>query len=220
MRLKYIIIFMICCVLFVLSPPFPNQNPLTAVFRVTEEPAVIVRGTSGSALTVNISFGDVEVEQWIQELSKPYPLLFVDMEWAERFPETVRLISEKNIPVGLLGHEGKDYEQNIPLFIDQVQRFELLFGKKPLWFRTMDEIFPQSLHMALWEAEVNALGSSVVWKGGNPPPVLEGEILSVPHHRSDRIELAELKRLADTRTFITMEDMLFQTKAKVKKIPN
>jgi len=220
MRLKYIIIFMICCVLFVLSPPFPNQNPLTAVFRVTEEPAVIVRGTSGSALTVNISFGDVEVEQWIQELSKPYPLLFVDMEWAERFPETVRLISEKNIPVGLLGHEGKDYEQNIPLFIDQVQRFEILFGKKPLWFRTMDEIFPQSLHMALWEAEVNALGSSVVWKGGNPPPVLEGEILSVPHHRSNRIELAELKRLADTRTFITMEDMLFQTKTKVKKIPN
>jgi hypothetical protein len=220
MRLKYIIIFMICCVLFVLSPPFPNQNPLTAVFRVTEEPAVIVRGTSGSALTVNISFGDVEVEQWIRELSKPYPLLFVDMEWAERFPETVRLISEKNIPVGLLGHEGKDYEQNIPLFIDQVQRFELLFGKKPLWFRTMDEIFPQSLHMALWEAEVNALGSSVVWKGGNPPPFLEGEILSVPHHRSNRIKLAELKRLADTRTFITMEDMLFQTKAKVKKIPN
>ena len=142
MRLKYIIIFMICCVLFVLFPPFPNQNPLTAVFRVTEEPAVIVRGTSGSALTVNISFGDVEVEQWIQELSKPYPLLFVDMEWAERFPETVRLISEKNIPVGLLGHEGKDYEQNIPLFIDQVQRFEILFGKKPLWFRTMDEDFP------------------------------------------------------------------------------
>jgi hypothetical protein len=219
MRLKYIIIFMICCVLFVLSPPFPNQNPLTAVFRVTEEPAVIVRGTSGSALTVNISFGDAEVEQWIQELSKPYPLLFVDTEWAERFPETVRLISEKNIPVGLLGHEGKDYEQNIPLFIDQVQRFEILFGKKPLWFRTMDEIFPHSLHMALWEAEVNALGSSVVWKGGNPPPVLEGEILSVPHHRSNRIKLAELKRLADTRTFITMEDMLFQTKAKVKKIP-
>ena len=217
MRLKYIIIFMICCVLFVLSPPFPNQNPLTAVFRVTEEPAVIVRGTSGSALTVNISFGDVEVEQWIQELSKPYPLLFVDMEWAERFPETVRLISEKNIPVGLLGHEGKDYEQNIPLFIDQVQRFEILFGKKPLWFRTMDEIFPQSLHMALWEAEVNALGSSVVWKGGNPPPVLEGEILSVPHHRSNRIELAELKRLADTRTFITMEDMLFQTKDQSEK---
>ena len=28
------------------------------------------------------------------------------------------------------------------------------------------KIFPQSLHMALWEAEVNALGSSVVWKGG------------------------------------------------------
>ena len=36
---------MICCVLFLLlSPAFPNQIPLIAVFRVTEEPAVIVRG--------------------------------------------------------------------------------------------------------------------------------------------------------------------------------
>jgi hypothetical protein len=72
----------------------------------------------------------------------------------------------------------------------------------------------------LWEAEVNALGSSVVWKGGNPPPVTEGEILSVPHHRGDRIEFAELKRLDDARTFSSVEDMLFQTKVKVKKIPD
>ena len=107
MRNKYMITAMICCVLFSCSfPPLPKQISLLSVFRVTEEPAVIVRGASGSALTVNISFGDVEVEQWIQEFSKPYPLLFVDMKWAERFPETVRLIKEKNIPVGLLGDEG------------------------------------------------------------------------------------------------------------------
>src|SRR6185437_4236331 len=120
MRFKYLMIIVICCGLFLLSPPLPKQNPLTAVFRVTEEPAVIVRGTSGSALTVNISFGDAEVEQWIRDLGKPYPLLFVDMEWAERFPETVQLINEKNIPVGLLGSKGMDYEQNTPLFIDQL----------------------------------------------------------------------------------------------------
>lgn len=95
MRNKYFIIFITCLGLFILLPPLPEQASLTSVFRLTEEPAVIVQGTSGSALTVNISFGDVEVEQWIQGLSKPYPLLFVDMDWAERFPETVRLIAEK-----------------------------------------------------------------------------------------------------------------------------
>ena len=46
----------------------------------------------------------------------------------------------------------------------------------------IDEVFPAVLHM-LWEAEINALGSSVVWNGGDLPPVTEGEILSVPHHR-------------------------------------
>ena len=93
-------------------PRYLKKCSFTSVFRVTEEPAAITRGTYGSALTVNISFGDDEVEQWIQELKKPYPLLLIDMEWAERFPETVRLINEKNIPVGLLGDEGHAYEQN------------------------------------------------------------------------------------------------------------
>ena len=180
MRNKYIITAIICCALFLLLPALPKQMSLVSVFRVTEEPAVIVRGASGSALTVNISFGDVEVEQWIQELSKPYPLIFVDMKWAGRFPETVRLIKEKNIPVGLLGDEGMTYEQNTPLFIDQLEQFEKTFGVKPLWFRTIDEVFPTTLHSMLWEAEINALGSSVVWNGGDFRLLLKGKLFLSP----------------------------------------
>jgi hypothetical protein len=219
MRNKYMIIAIICCALVLLLPALPKQIPLVSVFRVTEEPAVIVRGASGSALTVNISFGDVEVEQWIRELSKPYPLIFVDTKWAERFPETVRLIKEKNIPVGLLGNEGMAYEQNTSLFINQLERFEKNFGIKPLWFRTVDEVFPTALRSMLWESEINALGSSTIWRGGNLPTVTKGEILSVPHHREDRINLAELKRLNKDRTFISVEAMLFETQVKMKKIP-
>ncbi len=219
MRKKYLIIIVICSGFFLLFPPLPEQMSLTSVFRVTEKPDVIVRGSSGSVLTVNISFGDVEVEQWISELRTPYPLLFVDMDWAERFPETVRLINEKNIPVGLLGSKGIDYDQNTPLFMDQLERFEHLFAMKPLWFRTIDETFPHSLQMMLWEAEVNALGSSVIWRGGNPPPITKGEILSVPHHRGDHILFAELKKLDKDRIFTSMEDMLFGTKIEKKKTP-
>ena len=50
--------------------------------------------------------------------------------------------------------------------------------------------FPPSLHSMLWEAEVNALGSSLIWKGGDIPPVTEGEIISIPHHRENRISFA------------------------------
>ena len=220
MRRKYFLIIIACLGLFLLLPPLPEQASLTSVFRLTDEPAVIVRGTSGSVLTVNISFGDVEVQQWIQGLGKPYPLLFVDTKWAERFPDTVRLIQEKNIPIGLLGDEGIAYEQNTSLFTEQLNQFETLFKVKPLWFRTVDEIFPGSLHTQLQKAEINALGSSVVWRGGESPPVAEGEILSVPHHRDDRIVLAELKKVYQGRTFTTIEDMLFKTTVKTKKIPN
>lgn len=217
---KYFMIFIACLGLFLLFPPLPEQASLTSVFRLTDEPAVIVRGTSGSVLTVNISFGDVEVQEWIQGLSKPYPLLFVDTKWGERFPDTVRLIQEKNIPIGLLGDEGIAYEQNTSLFIKQLEQFETLFKVKPLWFRTVDEIFPSSLHTQLQKAEINALGSSVVWRGGDSPPISEGEILSVPHHRDDHIVLAELKKVYQNRTFTTIEDMLFKTTVKTKKIPN
>lgn len=219
MRNKYMITTIICCALFLLLPALPKQLSLVSVFRVTEEPAVIVRGASGSALTVNISFGDVEVERWIRELSKPYPLLLVDMKWAGRFPETVQLIKEKNISVGLLGDNGITYDQNTPLFIEQLKQFEKTFGVKPLWFRTIDEVFPSTLHSMLWEAEINALGSSVVWDGGDLPAITKGEIISIPHHRDNRVDLAKLKRLDKDRTFISVETMLFETKVDVKKIP-
>lgn len=219
MRNKYMITAIICCALFLLLPALPKQLSLVSVFRVTEEPAVIVRGASGSALTVNISFGDIEVEQWIQELSKPYPLLLVDMKWAGRFPKTVQLIKEKNISIGLLGDKGVTYEQNTILFTEQLEQFEKTFGVKPLWFRTIDEVFPANLHSMLWDAEVNALGSSVVWNGGDLPSVTKGEIISVPHHRENRVNLAELKKLDKDRTFISVEAMLFGTKVNVKKIP-
>ena len=152
-------------------------------------------------------------------ISKPYPLLLIDMNWAGRFPETVQLIKEKNISVGLLGDEGMTYDQNTPLFMGQLEQFEKTFEVKPLWFRTVDEVFPTTLHNMLWEAEVNALGSSVVWNGGDLPSVTKGEIISVPHHRENRVNLTELKKLNKDRTFISVEAMLFGTKVKIKKIP-
>ena len=107
------------------------------------------------------------------------------------------------------------------MFIEQLEQFEKLFGNKPLWFRTIDEVFPPALHSMLWEAEVNALGSSVVWNGGDPPPVTEGEILSVPHHREKSVELTELKNLTDRRDIYHCGGYVISNKSKCrKKYPN
>ncbi|MCM3638479.1 hypothetical protein M3152_12305 [Sporosarcina luteola] len=220
MRAKLILLLFVCCAAALFFPSMPGSDSLKSVFRLTDEPnEVIVRGMSGSALTINISFGDEEVEQLIRELQAPYPLLLLDMDWAGRFPEIVQLIKKRNIPTGLLGHAGMEYEQNTPLLIEQLETYEKLFGAKPLWFRTSDEQFPYSLRTALWDTEVNALGSSVRWHTGEPPPVIEGEIISLPHYREERITLADFKKLTETRQNKSLEDVLFNMSIKTKKMP-
>ncbi len=216
---KLIVLIILSCAAFLLFPPIPQHHPLTSVFRITEDPVAITHGSHGSALTVNISFGDAEVADWLQELKQPYPLLFIDVDWAKRFPNSVRIINEKNIPTGLLGHNGAAYEEDAKLLVNQLEQFESFFEMKPLWFRTADEVFPHFLHTILWEAEVNALGSSFVWEGGSIPPVMEGEIISVPHHRNARVQLQTLQKLMDSREFKSVEDVLFGTSVKMKKIP-
>lgn len=219
MKKKLIILLIVSYGLFLFFPKSPVKYSLTSVFKMSDEPVAITRGTFGSVLTVNISFGDKEIEEWIGELKKPYPLLFVDANWASRYPNTVRFINEKKIPVGLLGEKGVHYEEDAALLVTQLEQFERFFGVKPLWFRTADEVFPHFLHTLLWEVELNALGSSVQWKGGELPIEKEGDIISVPHHREERVSLVELDKLKESRKFQTIEDNLFGTKVKMKKIP-
>lgn len=216
---KGILFILISCTLLFLFFLLPKKNTLTSVFLVTEKPAAIVRGTSGSALTINISFGDEPIKEWIGTLEKPYPLLFVDLEWAERFPETTLLIKNKKIPIGLLGNEGKLYESDEHLFKQQIKKYEKIFDEKPLWFRTSDETFPDTLHTLLLKEKINALGSSFNWSGGEIPPMTEGEIIAVSYHQKSKINLLDLKKLTDQRDFKTVEEVLFGPVGKTKKIP-
>lgn len=219
MNKKVLIIIFMCLGLILTFPPTPENPSFTSVFRVTEKPAAIVRGTYGAAVTVNVSFGDDNVKQWIQDLEKPYPLLFIQMDWADRYPETIQLINKKNIPIGLLGDSGSTYQEDATKLLGELKQFEKHFDVKPLWFRTMDEVFPAFLHSLLQEAEINALSSSIRWKGGDIPPIEDGEIISVSHHREDRVSLIELKKLFDSHEFHSVEDVLFGTSVKIKKIP-
>lgn len=217
---KIVLLFILtfCGVLFIPQLFTPSSSVVT-VFRLTEDPIVIVRGVQGSALTVDISFGDQEVDKLLDQLTPTPPLLFVDMDWVTRFPLLVEKIKERSFPVALLGAEGTLYEQDPEFIIQQVKAFEEVFDTKPLWFRTVDEQFPQLLLQQLRTLEINALGSTIHWKGGNLPVKKEGEIISVPHHRKERINLYDLERLSSNRTFQSVEDLLFQPHIKTKKAP-
>ena len=216
-KLGWIII--ICTLILVLWPSSIKTPQILSVFKLTEEPDVVVRGTSGSALTLDISFGDSALENWIAELEAPYPLLVVDTAWAMRFPDSAELIRKKNIPVALLGKEGAAYEEDSALFTTQLEEFSILFEKKPLWFRTSDEVFPKLLQESLWKHEINALGSTLRWKGGKLPPHKKGEILTVALERKGKTTLDDIDRLLASREFQSVEDVLFATDVKTKKIP-
>ena len=140
-----------------------DNGPSLTTFRMTENPEIIAKGTYGAVLTINLSFGDDEVQQWLENLQAPYPFIFADAEWLERSPKLVELIIHKKIPIGLLGKEGLVYDENPNLLEKEIKVYESYFKKKPLWFRTLDEEFPESLRKSLWNHEINALGSSIVW---------------------------------------------------------
>ncbi|PID22156.1 hypothetical protein CSV61_04690 [Sporosarcina sp. P3] len=217
-KLLFLLVLIALFLAFIPQLAKPSST-LKTVFRLTEQPAVIVKGTQGSALTINISFGDQEVEELLEKLSQPYPLLFIDSDWASRFPHITEQIKQRSLPVALLGTEGKDYESDPNLLSKQLHTFEELFSKRPLWFRTADEEFPLVLLQELSEAEINALGSTVRWSGGTLPKASKGEIIVVPYARNEHVATAEIQRLIASRTFQSVEDLLFRSSVKTKKIP-
>ena len=217
---KLLFLFVLIAIFLAFIPQLAKPtSSLKTVFRLTEQPAVIVKGTQGSTLTINISFGEKEVEELLEQLSQPYPLLFIDSDWASRFPHLTEQIKQRSLPVALLGTGGQQYESDPNLFNRQLQTFEELFNMRPLWFRTTDEDFPLVLLQELSKSEINALGSTVQWAGGTLPKASKGEIITVSYARNEQVASADIQRLIASRTFQSVEDLLFRSTVKTKKIP-
>lgn len=213
------------CILFSLTlfltfHTFSTRQHYIPVFNILTEPAAITNGVTGSALTVNISFGDTEVQQWIEQLQKPYPLLFIDIDWAKRYPSLVETMIEKNITIGLLGDEGDSYIDNTSLLQTQIEQYEKIFQSKPLWFRTADEKFPESLLQHVSKQEMNALGSSIRWTGKSLNLEGKGEIVSISSYKDQQVKFDQLQQLLNDHSFDSIDHVLFNLQSKKKKIPN
>ncbi|WP_342599451.1 hypothetical protein MHB48_19285 [Psychrobacillus sp. FSL H8-0483] len=195
-----------------------NYSSILPVFQVTEKPSVISKGTYGNTVTIDLTFGKEEIETLLNSLEAPYPQFFMSIEWIERSETILELMKEKHMPIGLLGQEGSNYIENPDLFKKEIERFERAIGEKPLWFRTKDYEFPMELQQSAWQEEVNLLGSSKYWGKGNL--VLEkGDILSVPMHQEEKVEINQLTKFLKSQPFITIEQNLFALNMKKKSYP-
>ena len=190
-----------------------------SVFKATKHPDVIASGSNGMTLTVDVSFGREDVEEWITTIEKPYPLLFLDADWIERSPSIVKKIVTKKIPTGLLGREGKMYEDSPDLLKREMQVYEEAFGAPPLWFRTADYEFPDKLKELSWDQEMNMVSASVFWSKGKLPKVNDGDIVSLPLHQKERVSFEKLNALQKAHPFQTIEETLFAFKTDTKTYP-
>ena len=199
---------------------FIQQNEeLKSVFRLTEQPDVLVKGNHGMALTVDLSFGREDVEEWIGNLEKPYPLLFLDAAWIERSPLIVKKIKEKKIPVGLLGQDSKNYEDSPKHLEKEIKAFESAFGYVPLWYRTHDHKFTDTLKAQVWEYQVNMVGASIAWTSGPTPKVKKGDIVSASLHKDERVDLKALTSFQKSHPFVSLEETIFGYKTESKTFP-
>ncbi|WP_237740577.1 hypothetical protein [Paenisporosarcina sp. TG-14] len=215
--IKRILIAFIIVFIFFLF--IQQKEPWTSVFRVTEQPDILMKGNQGMTLTVNLSFGREDVDEWITKLEKPYPLLFLDADWIERSPLIVKKIRDKKIPVGLLGKEGKLYEKSPELIADEIKRFQTAFDVAPLWYRTQDHFFPESLKKQVWDSQMNMVSASVIWKTGVAPSIQKGDIVSVALHQETRVVLKELKDFQKAHPFVSIEETLFGYTTQTKTSP-
>ena len=196
-----------------------QKEQWTSVFRVTDQPDVLMKGNHGKTLTVDLSFGREDVDEWITKLEKPYPLLFLDAQWIERSPLIVKKIKEKNIPVGLLGQESKIYRENLDLLKKEIGIFQSEFGVVPLWYRTKDHTFPEPLKQQVWNSKINMVSSSVNWTTGNPPTIQKGDIVSVSLHQKTRVAFKDLITFQRAHPFVSIEETLFGYKTQTKTFP-
>lgn len=198
----------------------PKQMPsLLPVFQLTEKPAVISKGSYGNTITIDLTFGRDDVEKFVTELQAPYPHFFISIEWIERSEEIIEVMKDKNIPISLLGKNGSTYIENPTLFKKEVKQFEQVIGEKPLWFRTIDYEFPIELQKDAWGQEVNLLSSSKYWSN-KVPSFEKGDILSIPLHQNERIDIQQLTKMVQSTEMITIEQNIFGLKVKTKTFPN
>lgn len=218
LKIKLLLVGSLILLFFLVFIVPRNYPSILPVFQITEKPTVISKGSYGKTVTIDLTFGKEEIETLLENLEAPYPHFFISTEWMERSEPIIQHMKEKNIPIGLLGKDGAIYIEDLSLFQKEVNQFEKIIGDKPLWFRTKDYQFPVELQEAAWQQEVNLLSSSKYWDE-KIPALSKGDILSIPLHQDERIEIQQLIKFLKSEPFLTIEQNIFDLKMNTRTFP-
>ncbi|MGG0657096.1 hypothetical protein [Rummeliibacillus pycnus] len=197
----------------------PSKNSMLEVFRLTDEPNVITKGNYGMSLTIDLSFADAEFIEWLNEVKTPYPLLMVDTDLLKRSPTLVKVIQSKNIPIGLLGRSSDFYVSNPSQLEKDISTFSSIMKHPPLWFRTKDYIFLPEVTKILWKEQINMLAASKIQTSKGELRLSKGDIVSIPYHQEERLQLKRINQLIENNTFQPIEETIFGYSIKTKKSP-
>ena len=197
----------------------PSKNSIIEVFRLTDEPNVITKGTYGISLTIDLSYADAKFIEWLNEVKTPYPLLMVDADLLKRSPTLVKVIQSKNIPIGMLGRSSDFYEMNPSQLEKDISTFSIIMKQPPLWFRTKDYIFLPGVTKVLWKEQINMLAASKIQTSQDDLKLSKGDIVAIPYHQEDRLELKQIDQLIERNSFQSIEQTIFGYSIKTKKSP-
>ncbi|QCR34142.1 hypothetical protein [Lysinibacillus sp. SGAir0095] len=197
---------------------YPQRDSIISVFRMTDEPLVISKGNYGQSLIVEISFSHDGLEEWLQTLKQPYPLLMLDADWIARSPKIVEQLKKQNIPTGLLGGKGAENSYSIEDFNKDLQIYEKHFNNKPLWFMTSDYEFGSNLQQSVFDQEINLLSPSMIYTKDTYKKT-DGAIYSLKLHENSKVNFEEYSKLIENEKFVSIEENVFGYTIKTKKIP-
>lgn len=214
--LKTLVSLLLCIVIVFFY--FDEKNNIFPVFQLTETPVILTKGQFGASLIVEVSYSHEGFDDWINSLSKPYPLFLVDADWVLRSPDTVKLLTEKNIPVGLLGSTKEQYEADDKLLEKQLTIYEMSFQQLPLWFATRDYIIEKSMQQTLHGHGINLIAPTYSFITANTK-LAEGDFISIPLHRDTAISFEKIKQYISSNSFIAIEQNLFGYDIQTKRIP-
>lgn len=197
---------------------FDEKNSILPVFQLTEAPAVITKGQYGASLIVEVSYTHDGFEEWVASLSKPYPLFLLDTDWVLRSPEQVKLLIERNIPLGLLGSMSSDYEEKDSLLDSQLSIFKRDFQRLPLWFATRDYTVSETMQQSLYKNGINIVAPTYSFAKPNTT-IVDGDFISIPLHRDQTVSFQELQQYIKAYPFIPIEQNLLGYDIATKRFP-
>lgn len=132
------------------------------IFSLSAKPTALIKGNSDEkhiAFTFNISWGDEKVYDILEILHKHgvRATFFVSGEWAERHPQILDAITEREHELGMLGYRYKNYlEQEIAQVRKDIVFAKNIFDK--LGYKQMRYIRPPS---GLFNKEIISLSESL-----------------------------------------------------------